>query len=190
MPKYTTERYVPDNSTLIDNAEAKALVYTYELDGKPIAISYSGKRKKSDFHVRFQSVEKRDEHIKGYFQTKINTINANIAFKAEQKARQEAEFKTLQIGDVFHCGWGYEQTQCDFYVLTEIKGKTGTFQEVNTNTVPGSEGMDCDRRTADVNSLVGAPFKKRLNGSSFKLSSFQYVSKCEPDESFYCSWYY
>ena len=184
----TLERYIPLDSAQIINEDAKAEVYTYENAG-PCAIGYSGKRKKPDFQYRFKTPEQRDVHIATYFKGKIDGITAKEVYKQEKKERDAKEFATLEIGDIFHCGWGYEQTQCDFYQLIELKGKTGTFRPINGETTKeiswGSENMK-----AVPNSFCGEPFTKRLSGSNFKISSFQYVSKVQDiNKSFYHSWY-
>ncbi len=190
MKKRITERFIPEDSTGFINEEAQTAVYCYGTEGVPLAIGYSAKRKKPDFHLRFKSVERRNEYIKEFEETKLNTINENIKYKADKKAREEEEFKNIKVGDIFHCGWGYNQTQCDFYKLTELKGKTGTFISIGNIETDKETGFDSCYEKADPTKEFGDTFKKRLKGSSFNLSSFQHVSKVEDiNKSFYHSWY-
>ena len=181
-------RYIPLDSIETINEDANAVIYTYDNSG-PCATGYSGKRKNPDFQYRFKTEDLRDEYMAKFFKGKIEAIEAKEIYKQEKKERDTQEFAKLEVGDIFHCGWGYDQTQCDFYQLIALKGKTGTFRPIHGETTKeiswASENMK-----AIPNSFSGEPFTKRLAGSNFKLSSFQYVSKVEDiNKSFYHSWY-
>ena len=188
--KRITERYIPQDSVKVENEDAIAVVYKYNTGGsKFICIGYSGKRKKPDFHINFKTPERRDEFIEDYFKGKIRNIKSKADFKSEQKAQADKMFAEVKVGDIFHSSWGWEQTQCDFYQLIGLKGKTGTFRPIHGETTE-ELGWASENMKAVPNSFYGDEFKKRLTGSSFKISSFQYVSKVQDiNKSFYHSWY-
>ena len=186
-------RYVPENAQEILQEETNHVVYLYENYSNQIcAMAYGGKRKKADWAYSFKSVEKRKEYVDNYLAERIKVEEYKVQQKKEAKERKAKDLAEVKVGDIFHCGWGYEQTQCDFYQIQELKGSTATIVEIGSKTEEGSEGRDCEYQLADPSRTIGEPFKKRLNGKSFKISSFQYVSKVENPEtqSFYCSWYY
>lgn len=193
--RITREFYIPENVASVEgiNPDLKIEAYAYNNDkGQPVLLVFGGKRNKPDLHYRYSTPIERDTRLKGFIESAQSTYD----FKQEQKVTKKAAalkaVANAKAGDIYHCSWGYEQTQCDFYELMEIKGQTGTFRPILAETVPGSEGHDCDRRRAVPGAYTGETFKKRLNGETFKLSSFQYVSKvADPvNDSFYCSWYY
>lgn len=184
-------RYVPADSQEILQEETGHVVYLYNnRDNDPCAMAYGGKRKKNDWAYRFKNVTQRDEYVEKYLSDRIKVKQQKEQEKIDDKKRKEAEAKDVQVGDIFHCGWGYEQTQCDFYQVVSKKGITVELVEIGSKTVEGTQGHDCEYQQADPSRVIGEPFKKRLNGNSVKLSSFQYASKCKPDAQFYCSWYY
>lgn len=184
-------RQIPENYTRhIENKELKLDIYEYEAFGNIAAVAFQGRRQKPSFRYKFDDENNRTLYINKFIQGKQEVHDEKVKYKEEQKSKKAEEFKNIKVGDIFHCGWGFEQTQCDFYELVELKGKTATFQPIQAETVPGSEGHDCDRRRAVPGSVNGKTFNKRLNGNTFKLSSFQYVTKCDVDDTFYCSWYY
>ncbi len=186
-----SKRYIPEDSTGIINEEAKTAVYCYGKDGLPLAIGYSNKKRKPDFHIRFKSVERRAEYIKEFEEMKLKYIKEDIEYKRVQKEKRAEAIKTLSIGDIFHCGWGYDQTQCDFYKMIDFKGVTGTFIAIGNIQTSRESGYDSCYEIADPSKTFGEPFKKRLNGAGFKISSFQHASKVENPETneFYHSWY-
>lgn len=183
-------RYIPEGATRINgiNPELKLEIYTYERDGVPIAIAYGGKRTKADFHYNLGTAEKRTDYIAKFVEGRQRILDYNNEQKAIKKAQNAEAVKNLKVGDVFHCGWGYDQTQCDFYQLVALKGITGTFRPVYAATVEGSENYDSDRRVACVDDFKGPEFKKRLNGERFTVNSYSSASKCDPKDSFMCTW--
>ena len=185
-----TERYIPTDATGFINEEAKTAVYCYGAEGVPLAIGYSAKRKKPDFHLRFKSTERRDEYIKEYEETKLKFIKDKADWKAEQKVRADKDFAGVKVGDIFHSSWGWEQTNNDFVQLIELKGKTGTFRALGSETVE-TLGWASENVKVVPNIFYGEPFKKRLKGDSFNQSSFQHFSKVEDPENktFYDSSY-
>jgi hypothetical protein len=69
---------------------------------------------------------------------------------AERKQRN-AEARRLftmpyKVGDILHHSWGHEQTNCDFYQVVGVKGKTVVLKKIGSKTVPGSEGFMSDSR--------------------------------------------
>ena len=184
-----SKRYIPVDSIETINEDAKAVVYTYDNSG-PCACGYSGKRKNSDFQYRFKTEDARDEYIANYFKGKIEVIASNELYKKEKKERETKEFATLAIDDIFVCSWGYEQTNVTVVQLVALKGKTGTFRPIRYESIEELSWASEHVRVVP-NSFHGEEFKKRLKGSSFKQSSFQYFSKVEDpeNEKFYHSWY-
>jgi len=186
-------RFTPEGATKIEQQESNHVVYVYtNMHGQLCAIAYGGRRTKPDFQYSFPTEERRAAYIKKYLEDQLKRHRQTEERKALLKQQKKAELEKLKVGAIFHSGWGYEQTQCDFYQLIELKGQTGTFRQIAAATVPGSEGMDCDRRKAVKDKFIGEPFTKRLQGNRFNLESWKSASLVEDPEndSFYCSWYY
>ena len=187
-----TERYVPENAVALTNEEAKTVVYLYEAYDKVVALAYSGKRMKPDFHYNYKTPEAREIAVNKYVDGKLKQIADKLAYKEEQKTRNKERFASVKIGDIFHSSWGYDQTNCDFYKLIELKGTKGTFMSIGNIDTERPSGYDSAYVKADVNGKTyGEPFTKLLKGDGFRISSFQYASKVEDpaNKAFYSSWY-
>lgn len=116
-------RTVPDVADLkrVDYKDANATVYSGTTDkGNLFAMGFLGTSKKSKFAYSFSTEEKREEHVTQW----IERIESNRRAIIERKAKAEAEAlefgKSLKVGDIFHCGWGYSMTLNDFYQVVEI----------------------------------------------------------------------
>lgn len=68
----------------------------------------------------FMSEEAREKHI-NEFKARIQSITD---WKAEKKAKLASFGNPAKVGDILYSSWGYEQTNIDFYQVTEVKGKS------------------------------------------------------------------
>lgn len=102
-----TQRYIPkDYEILLENAELNCVIYFSD----NVAMAFSGKRMKSDFHYRFDS----EERMRAYVEKHLESLRAHQKEKAKRKAVMNRPSE-LQIGDILENSWGYDQTNIDFY---------------------------------------------------------------------------
>ena len=68
-----------------------------------------------------------------------------ITAEAKERKRQaRARFRNpYKVDDILHHSWGYDQTNCDFYQVVEVKKATVILRKIGSQTVPGSEGFMC-----------------------------------------------
>ena len=57
-----------------------------------------------------------------------------------QQAKSQFE-NPYKVGDILHHSWGYDQTNCDFYQVVEVKNASVVLRKIAHETVPGSEGF-------------------------------------------------
>jgi len=81
--------------------------------------------------------------------------------RAEDKAGREQAAKEIQPGMIFYASWGYDQTNVDFYKITEIHGKMATLQAIGQKTTE-TTGWASERVTADPDRILPEPPMKRL----------------------------
>lgn len=141
-------RYIPSNSTLrvLELPEVKAVIYVYENKGEPCAIGYSGRRTKPDFNFRYASVERREKHFAQYQATLKDRMK-----EVETRRSKRATFKhSLSVGDILYSSWGYEQTNIDFYQVTEVvSDKTIKIREIGSKDVgTGTDNFMSGRKVA------------------------------------------
>jgi len=60
----------------------------------------------------------------------------------ERKKKARARFQNpFSVGDILHHSWGYDQTNCDFYQVVEVKKASVVLRKIAGKTVPDSEGF-------------------------------------------------
>ena len=139
---------------------------------------------------RYTDIDK----MQSFAQEKYNTIKANldykIKYKEEQKILKQQLKEQVQVGDLFRCSWGFEQTNIDLYKIIEKKGSKVLVQQIGYKSVETTSWCS-ENVQADEENLIGEPFYKMLNGDSIKFSSFQTAYKMKNKyEKCYRSWGY
>ena len=80
------------------------------------------------------------------------------SYKEQRKqAKLEAKKKfqnPYKVGDILHHSWGYDQTNCDFYQVVEVKPASVILRKIGTKTVPGSEGFMSDSRLPEKDAFI------------------------------------
>jgi hypothetical protein len=145
---------------------------------------------KNEFYTRFKDENRMLEYCLEWYNNKIANETREVERKAKQKLQKTEGAKNVQVGDIFCYSWGWEQTNLDFYQVTEkktaatIKVRPIYFESVET-TSWASENVK-----PVANDFRGDEFTVRLNGDSFKRScgSANKIDKDE-DRTFYRSWY-
>ena len=61
-----------------------------------------------------------------------------------QRAKSQYQ-NPYKVGDILHHSWGYDQTNCDFYQVIEVKKASVVLRKIGAETVPGSEGFMCEQ---------------------------------------------
>ena len=155
---------------------------------KPIAMFFTGKQSKPNWHNKFTD----NDAMKKKIHNRIDNILHWEQKKAERKEERKNALVDVKVGDLFYNSWGYEQTNLDFYQCVEKKGKTMTLRPIASKTVEGStmcHGM-ADNRVAVKDAFLSD--KERypdLVKRSFSME-VGFLSKTTETEKHYCSWYY
>jgi len=120
MPR---EFYIPKKSLKIADKQSDAVCYLCTIDNAKgrywTVAGFGGKRAKPDFHFRYNTEAKAFDAIKRHFEAaKARTTRA-----AERRAERQQPNK-LQVGTVLTGSWGYDQTNIEAYVVTNIISAT------------------------------------------------------------------
>lgn len=184
--------FIPKGAIKITPKDLDAVVYIYERNGQPIAIAFSGKRGKPDFHIRYRTPQRMEEAVRQY----LDRLKGTQVYKQEQRAKRKGFRHSYNVGDVLHYSWGYEQTNCEFYQVIATTPGTVTIREIAQENEPDStlaHGM-ADMRVAVKDSFLtnSGPMVKRVQYSD---SGPGYISMAHgccslwDGRSRYCSWY-
>jgi hypothetical protein len=138
------------------NPEGKGLKRFY-------AAAFAGKSQKPLWHIQFRTQSNRIEEIR-------KTIEARKQVLESKRQRQEEKnnfVHGLKPGDIMVCSWGYDQTNIDYYQVTEVRGKNVVLREISKKVV-GDSGGSSERVMPVPDSFIGEPLLKRPSGSSGK----------------------
>lgn len=165
---------LPEEKTaLVSEHDVVGYFYTSR-KGDPALMVFTGKGNKPDIHSAYFTEQQREDAWKN--------ICSNVQRNEERKAQRKVERKaphTLEVGNILYTSWGYDQTNIDFYQVTEVVGKnTVKVREI----VKGRE--ESDHFTYENVSGSKGQFKegskeltKRVNSSNgINISSFEYAT--------------
>ena len=110
---------------------------------------------------------------------------------ANHVTKVDAPKPTVNIGDIYVCSWGYEQTNIDYYKVIDVKNKSAVLAEVSqTRNYTGPMNGECK---PNVNDVVGKPMTKRIQGYgdniSFKITSFSWAYKWNGQTNHFSEWH-
>ena len=140
-------------------------VWKYEQSGQggqqyPFAVAFAGKANKPLWHHSFKTDAARDQAINREADNRRRILEDKRKKQDERRNFQHA----FEVGDILYSSWGYDQTNIDFYQVTEVKGKEVVVREIGSRVV-GSRGSPSEKVMAEPNEFVGPPMKKRPQGS-------------------------
>jgi hypothetical protein len=195
MSRYIPSTYTASESSVAGNAIVYYTPVAINGSGKFFAIGYSGKREKNDFHYSFSSMEKLIAHVSLYLANMALSANANLIKKSEEKERNSKV--SCEVGQIFKCSWGYDQTNVDYYQVTEVKGKKVTLRAIGAKTVNGTSGFMCCQVTPDKDNFLEGNMAETLTkivksdryGNPTFSMQFGHLSLTSETEQAYCSWY-
>jgi hypothetical protein len=125
-------RFISPNAIPLETSFAQVYVEPQNLCAK----GYIGKQSKTAFNYRFRNINQLWESVTTFFEGQME--------RQKEKARRMDErvrfVHDLKVGDVLHYSWGYDQTNCEFYVVTGVKGKMVQITECASKTV-STEGL-------------------------------------------------
>lgn len=100
------------------NDDANARVYEGISDkGSPFAIGFIGESKRKKFAYGFRDENQRAEYVEKWFSDLASNRKHQVEKKAKAQADSEEFAKTLSVGEILHCPWGYSMCLNDFYQI-------------------------------------------------------------------------
>lgn len=203
-------------NTELTNSGIKALKiggYRIELSvnvkGQLVARSYrlltAGKNKGQYKLIEgyyFQNEEKRIAWVTkkaADFKSHVDDINERVTAKKEIRQNMQHGF---EVGQVYYTSWGYDQTNVDFYLVLEVKGKRVLVQHIGADMAQ-SEGLSsmAANVTPNPENKIGEPVWRNIqfylgqnNTPNYyikepKFCNYNMYLYTKADKGVYCSWY-
>jgi hypothetical protein len=172
-----------------------------ETKGRYYAKGYRGKEPKKPYaYYAFRTEESRqkwmDEEERVYAEREQRKA---MRKEAKKEARRTLE-NPYRIGDLLHYSWGYEQTNCEFFQVVALTAKTVTIRAIGATSVPRTGGFMSEKLGPVPDAFLenSKPLKKSLQvyvdyegkpGQPYIKMPHGAISKCNPEDSFYSSYY-
>lgn len=184
-------RFLPHGSTPVTREGVDAVVYIWtNQKSRPCAIGFRGKSNKPAFNNYFINEDRRQQYIDDFF-------NRIVEHEQDKKSRREQKKNfqhSLKVGDILHYSWGYDQTNCEYWQVTEVKGKMVTLKEI-------AQKRDEENQSGGIDSAHYFPVKDKFLTQEYNLPVTKlvlegncvkfdhgYGSLCSEKESHYASW--
>lgn len=187
---YITKRelYVAPDASKVEAEDIKYVYYYYPVADQFHLKIFGGKRAKEDSYTAYRTEDEIINKINRHIQERREIQAAATERKVQKQLQQKEAFKDVKVGDIYYTSWGYDQTNVDFYKLIALKGKTGTFETLTSDIVPGSEGFMSAQVTAGE--PTGKTFTSRITGDvATQMPYGQRAHKTTAGKSFQSSWY-
>jgi len=146
-------RYIPKGARKVADRKSDAVAYIYTQRDRPCVIVYYGKQSKPVVHNVCRTMVEVERIVTRYFEGR-QASNKN---KAEMAAKRTAA-PALEVGDILVSSWGYDQTNVDFYEVTELAGKHVIIRKIAAAAV--TTGHDVGKCVPQSGQFIGEPKRK------------------------------
>lgn len=153
---------------------ALRIVRSENAAGSPVVKIWRGKATRPFVHYSFRDAARREIYV-----TEVKSNQASREARVAAARKERVDFKhSLAVGDILDAVWGYDQTNANFYQVTEVIGKMVVVREVAAPLVAGEESYMSGRRAPRKDDFKGEPMRRLVSqGNSVKISSCQQASK-------------
>lgn len=163
----------------VDLPDVGIQVYAKPVGDQFIAKCFIGKAGRPAWFYQFRSAAEMDAHV----ERSIRGRAASLEAKAKAKADRNVDVK-VDVGDVFKCSWGYDQTQIDYYQVVRVVGARSV-EIRKIGALAWDEGPMHGRCVPDVDNFIGPPMVKRLKsagreGAAVRIHSFANAYRMDP----------
>lgn len=134
----------------VDPKGTDLAIWTWGQAGKLRGIAFAGKADKPLWNYTFRSEAERDHYVNETIERRQHAMKVKQDRLDERRNFQHG----LNVGDIFSRSWGYDQTQVDFYEVTEILGKAVVVREIAQREVASDKVMPIPGK------YTGQPMKK------------------------------
>ena len=163
MPR---ESYIPKKSAKVSDKQSDAVAYVYTTGkGRPAAAIFVGKQAKPVAHYTFRSQSEMERTITEQFISRRSHQNYIATKRAEDKSAGVG----LVVGDILNTHWGYDQTNIEFFEVTEVRGKHVILREICSESV--STGDMTGRAVPQSGAFKGEPIRRLARNGNVSIDS-------------------
>jgi hypothetical protein len=124
-------RYIPLGATKVTDKNSDAVAYLYTCKrGRPCAIVYYGKQSKAVGHHGYRHDAEREKSVVCYFERRQSSEKAQADYKTSRQTKAAEFANQVEVGDIFHYQFGYDETHHVFFEVVEVKGRYATVRKI------------------------------------------------------------
>jgi len=151
--RFPPTRYIPKGARKVSDRKSDAVAYVYTQRDRPCVLVYYGKQSKPVVHNVCRTMVEVERIVARCFEGR----QGHDKLKAEMNAKRTAA-PALEVGDIMVASWGYDQTNVDFYEVTELAGKYVIVRKIGAAEV--KTGHDAGKCVPQSGQFIGEPMRK------------------------------
>lgn len=162
-----------------------------DLGGTPVIKMWKKKSQKPYAFYKFRNEEHRQEYLNREIESIKQRREQISKRKTEESEKVTLMRNQIQVGDIFSYSWGYDQTNVEFFQVTEVSKtrKSVTVREIQSKLIPNEGKGTMSGYCQPVKDFfIGEPLKKTIKpyGISFQFGNGTLTT---PESKHYTSWY-
>jgi hypothetical protein len=177
--KLPREFYVPKGATKVADKQSDAVAFLYaDTKGRPCGRVFYGKQTKPILACYFRDNAQREKSITVAFENRRAFLTRKNGYRDERKNFVH----DYKVGDIFRTSWGYDQTNVEYFQITEVKGKHVIMREIAQERVDTSYDQgkcvplkDQFLKPRYEGDDAGLPIRRLAQKGGIKIDSVRYA---------------
>lgn len=154
-----------------DDVEDDIEVWRYEHGGVLFGVAFVGRAQKPTWRYRFRS----ERQMQDIIDRTVADLRTRKRKKNDRRQERRQFRHDLKVGTILYASWGYDQTNVDWYQVTESGEKSVVVREVASKIVKSDYGADYV--VAVSGKFTGPPMKKIVRqGNRIRITSYSSAS--------------
>jgi len=167
-------RHIPDGAVAVRDKQSDAVAYLWtDKLGRLCVKGYHGKLTKPLYNYLCPNAARRERAVREHFESRRASLAAK-AKRAAEDAAARAKGHGCEVGSIFVCSWGYEQTNIDWYQVVELRGKsTVVIRQIHSaDASNGNEGWAQGKSIPAIDHFKGDAMVKRIARGRIAIESY------------------
>lgn len=166
---------IPKGATKVADKASDAVVYLYTSPkGRLLAMGFAGTSARPAWHYSFRDAAQREKRVREFFEAQ----RLRASYRAADKAKRTSFRHTYKPGDLFRASWGYDQTNVDWYEVTEVRGADLILREIAQDR--GETDGWSGKCVPLPGQYIGEPVRKRAQEGGVRFASYKWASYVAP----------
>jgi hypothetical protein len=177
MVQQITDRYIPSGSTKIADKLSDAIAYIRQRAEKQhVCLVYWGNGRRPIANYGFKTAEAMQKEIARLFNARREQIARKAQDKIDTKTKALKFAASVQVGDIFHYSFGYDETHHVFYEVVDVKGQMATVRKIAQ--AQKDLGYDYRHRCMPQSgTFISEPQRVRIQDGRIKVDRHYHASR-------------